>query len=466
MATLYSSHLAVRHQSYFIRFLRARVQALVRGLGLVVLLASCYLLLAPSVYAEDALTLTVTPPIFQLSIEPGTTWSSTIRVVNGNAYPVTLYADPVPFTPEGESGRPRIVVPKAFDESIPPGLAGWIDVPQGPLDVQAEQTFEIPFTIRVPHDAAPGGHYAAVLIGNRAPRATGQSSISVASSIASLIFLSVAGDVDERARIRDFVTDQALYEKPEARFSLRFENQGNIHVQPRGTITIYNMFGKERGTVIINQEDKHFGNVMPGSVRKFSFDWQADSGRWDIGKYKAEATLGYGSNATSFANATTYFWVLPVGTLVWLLAGVGAFLWFFWWALRAYVRKALALEAARIGVPEPHDTEHTANIATTGVLQPTQQFEITTLLRPIERGIVDLRSITRGRTAETASQAEALTADMPVVPGIVPLLKTYRYFILFIVVVAVAVFAANILLSDVLTYEREYKVHVVPDDEQ
>jgi hypothetical protein len=453
----------------------------------VFILSTFYVLSSTFTHAQEGLTFTVTPPLFQVNLDPGTTWSSTIRVVNGNPYGMTIYADPVSFEPEGEEGRPRIILTEnAFEGDTPQGLASWIQVPQVALNVGGEQTYEIPITIEVPDDASPGGHYAAVLIGNRAPQTTVEGgTVNVASSIASLIFLTVSGDVDERGRIRDFVTEKSLYEIPEARFSLRFENQGNVHLQPQGNITIYNMFGKERGQVVLNQ-GKHFGNVLPGSIRKFSFVWSADSGEWDIGKYKAVATLGYGKDAKQFATATNYFWVLPVWKMLQLGLGVLALLAFLWWGIRAYVRKALALETARLGYPEPSVTTTTSpssveqNMQQTVLQQkeeaPKPVFELQTLIRPIEAGIVDLKNAaTRTPVPPTiepkqparpsiAEQVAQLHKDETQVDSLGSFLKTYRFFFLFIAVVAFSIVVASALLSDVLTYESSFEVQIEQAD--
>ncbi len=412
----------------------------------------------------DQLTFTVTPPLFQLSLQPGETWSSSLTVVNGNAYDITVFAQPVLFEPDGEDGRPRFVGPVAGEESTPDPstLAGWIDVPRGGLLIKREQTIAIPLSISVPEGAAPGGHYAAILIGNRAPGTSpAESSLSVTSSIASLIFLRVAGDVTEQGRIRDFVTDRSIYERPEAKLSLRFEDQGNVHLRPQGDITIYNMFDQKRGYIPVNQT-AGYGNVLPGSVRKFTFTWTADSGTWDIGRYRAVATLGYGTNGKQFATATTYFWVLPIVPLVEVIGGAFVFLWFIGWAVRAYVRRALALETARL-VQEVGNravtSEGAAGTPLVGQAPASQHLRLETLIRPLEAGIVDLR--------HAGGMVEGATADMPAGTGrlsFVAFVRAYRYFFFFLAVVILGVFGARVFLSDVLSADRPYHVTVEHPD--
>lgn len=440
---------------------------LVRVFGVVCALAC----LAPFfAYAESSLSFTVTPPLVQLSLDPGDSWQSTIRVVNGNPYPLTVYPDPVVFRPTGEEGKGEFV-PSTDGTKPDYTLAGWMEVPTEGVTIRPEQTYELPVRITIPEDAAPGGHYAALLIGNRAPsEGPGDGSVSVTSAIATLFFLNVSGDVLERGRIRDFASDKAFYQEPNAQFNLRFENLGNVHLQPRGDITIYNMWGKRRGYLPVNQETTDWGNVLPDSMRRFSFTWSGDIGLYDIGRYRAEATLGYGNAAVQYAGATTYFWIVPVVAVA-KVVGTGVFLiLLFAWVIRAYVRRALALEAARLRgpIPQVDDTARhntvASKVSVARAQVQTPQLTVQTLMRPLREGIVDLRA--RDTTAAkssaaakvdiTASDKESLERSVlsrPLVRHVLPLVG-------FALLVGGAVVAVSAYFEDVLTYERAYSIEV------
>jgi hypothetical protein len=419
---------------------------------------------------ESGLTLTITPPLFQINLQPGEHWASGIEVVNGNPYDLTVYAQPVLFESSGESGRPRFKDPPTIDgtNAAPDQttLAGWITVPTGPLVIKREQTITIPIAITVPIDAAPGGHYAAILIGNRAPQGSREeSALSVTSSIASLIMLRVAGTVIEQGRIRDFATEHAVYQTPQAQLSLRFENQGNVHLQPKGNITIYNMFGKKRGVIPINQGGD-YGNVMPGSIRKFTYSWQADAGVWDIGRYRAEATLGYGGESQRFAQATVYFYILPFVPIAEIVGSILMFVLLVGWALRAYVRRAISMETKHQEVVGFRaDTQPLTTSPHEGRAEKPQ-LKLTTLMRPIQVGIVDLRSIASVSHSVSPARADEVAQDLDRARhiGLGSFLYKYRYFFAFVCVTSVAWVVARALFAEVLTYERPYQVKAVQDD--
>lgn len=405
---------------------------------------------ASTAYAQgNEFSLTVTPPLFQLSLEPGEVWRSTVRVVNTNPYDLIVSTEPVNFQSDGEEGKGKFVPLLGQNpQEQQTTLAGWMTVPDEPLLIEREQTAEVPLTVTVPEDAPPGGHYAAVLIGNsNVNRDQENGSVSVTGSIAALVFLNIAGDVVEKGRIRDFYAEKSFYQEPEVRMSLRFENQGNVHILPRGDVTIYNMWGKKRGYVAVNQKTD-FGNVLPGSVRRFAFTWKGDMGLYDIGRYRAEATLGYGATATTYASATTHFWVVPLVPAAKVVGGTLAVLLFFVWSVRAYVRRALSLETARLlSRNQKHVLENVE-------AQPEEPHtSLRTLVRPIEAGIVDLRSATQSSTATTGQGATPIER-----PHRRALFKKYRFFLLFLVLVALVYVALSTYFDDVLTYEREYEV--------
>lgn len=370
---------------------------------------------APIAYAQDALSVTVTPPLFQLSIGPGEEWSSSIKVVNNNPYEVAYAAQVVDFRQDGETGQSTfipLVEQFADDPTQSDSLARWIVISPEPVLIPPGKSGEIPFTVRIPEFASPGGHYAAIMIG---PKTNDDPSLGsrmkISSYVTSLLFVRIKGDVHERGRIREFTSEKTLYQTPEAKFVLRFENLGNTHLRPTGAIEIYNMWGKERGEVLIN-EKSGFGNVLPSSIRRFEFTWTGERNPFDIGRYSAVVTLGYGEDSKQNVSATTYFWVIPLmplGIALGILLSIAAIMM---WFIRRYIRRALMLEGIQ---PHPGAVQHP--------LPPT----LKTLVRPIQEGVVDLRSVGRASSPSPESARANLTVGQFV--------SKYRLFFVFLAVV-------------------------------
>lgn len=307
----------------------------------------CYLAVAIFIFfpltaatAIDRLTFGVTPPFFEVLLERGKTWNGSVKVINGNSRDLAFYPSVMNFLAVGEDGQGRIE-PITADPSS--ALASWIVVMPDPVSVPAQKSVDIPFLIRTPADAPPGGYYAAILIGTAPPDGgqSGESVMRVSSAISSLIFARVQGETEEAGHIREFYSAQSLVQKPEVSFVLRFENTGNVHLQPRGEITVYNMWGNVSGKIPVNQ-DSEYGNVMPRSVRKFSFVWKGGGGIFDIGRNKAVATLTFGSSGRQNVVGVLNFWVIPFRPILISLFFLAFLIFFFFLSIKIYVKKIVA----------------------------------------------------------------------------------------------------------------------------
>jgi len=292
-------------------------------------------------YAQGSLTLSVTPPLFQLSATPEQMWQSNVKVINSNPFPITVYANPVNFAPVGEEGRGQFI-PIFESETKGQTLAEWIKINQETIVIPAESSEEISFSVNVPKEAAPGGHFAAILIGTKPPEKTDAMAVRTAQVVSSLFFLSIDGDIEENASIREFSVEDNFVDKPQANFLLRFQNDGNVHVRPQGEIKIFNMWGKERGVIPINH-GSHFGNVLPDTIRKFDFSWTGEPALTDIGRYKAVVTLGFGSKARQSVSQEVSFWVVPVKLTLLVLFGLVCLILLVRWAIKSYVKRMLML---------------------------------------------------------------------------------------------------------------------------
>ncbi|MCA9357663.1 LytR C-terminal domain-containing protein [Candidatus Kaiserbacteria bacterium] len=351
--------------------------------------------------ADGSVTLSVSPTLYEMSADPMQVWTSNVRVINPNGFDLDVYARVVNFEAQDETGRASFlpVLDAATTENT---LAEWVHLDQDSYTIPAGQTVEIPFQISIPKSAPPGGHFGAIMIGTRPlSNASGQSSVETSQVVTSLIFLRVTGDVVENGSIREFRSSKRLAEKPEMSFELRFENTGNVHVLPQGEIRIFNMWGHERGVIPVNRQTM-FGNVLPNSVRKYSFSWSGEWSLADIGRYTAVATLAYGEDGRKFTDAETAFWVLPWKAVGSVLLLICSFFYFLTWAIKLYVRKMLKLAGvtsvmseqpaemhqqtkARKQVAEAGNTD-TRHILTNG------KAKRLSIVAPFEEGMLDLRS--------------------------------------------------------------------------
>ena len=403
--------------------------------GLLLVIFGAILFPLSFVAAQNSLALSVSPTLFEITANPTQEWTSNVRVINPNPYEITVFANVVNFAPQGEAGLGKFV-PILDEEKGGLTISEWVEITADPIVIPAEQTVEVPFVITVPGNAPPGGHFAALLIGTKPPaREEGVILVETSQIVTTLMFLRVTGDVKELGDIRSFRTTERLLEFPEVTFELRFENKGNVHIQPQGQIEILNMWGQKRGIVPINR-DTMFGNVLPESVRKYSFTWTGDWSWADIGRYKAVATLAYGENGRQFAHRETTFWVIPWKILGGVVLFIFGFVALFTWAVKLYIRKVLSMAGVR---------SNQSQLSVGGAKKMS-------VVAPIEEGMLDLR----GQWRETTNSSERLQA-------MVGFVKQYKIF--FAVAVAIVIFISSVTwyIQSASVAERAYEVIIEGD---
>lgn len=382
-----------------------------------------------SVSAQESVVLSVSPTLFEMTASEQQTWSSNVRVINANPFPITVYAETMNFKPSGDAGQGTLI-PVLKQESNGDTLAEWISINKEEILIPAEQTMSVPFTISVPEGSAPGGHFAAILIGTKSfDEGDGGAQVETAQVVTSLVFLRVAGDIIESGNIRQFTTKNAIYESTDATFEVRFENTGNVHLQPQGEIEIRNMWGAVRGTVPINKNSQ-FGNVLPESVRAYTFHWNSEFSLADVGRHKAIVTLAYGDETRQFVDAQTTFWVIPWKLLLLTVFLIATFISLVVWAIKLYVRKMLQLAGV---TPELHRQQRVRRVS---------------VAAPIEAGILDLRD-------------ELENGSGSIVDKFKKLAKQYKVFLLLaaaiVTLLVLFVWYGVLMITSDFEYEVQYE---------
>lgn len=240
--------------------------------------------------------VSVSPVKFELSANPGDELKNVIRIYNDSAETVNIVVNVENFSPTGEAGQ--VVI----DEEAPDtgfSLKSWVTLDTNTFTLEPRTSRTVEFTIAVPENAEPGGHYGSILA-SVAPGAAG-GGVGIAQRIGALLLLDVSGEITEKMYVAEFGAP-SFSEFGPVDLTLRFKNDGSVHLKPRGYITITNMFGKEAGTINIPQS-----NILPQSVRKFDFPWGV---KYMYGKYTATMTAIYGS-ANESLTAVATFWVIP-----------------------------------------------------------------------------------------------------------------------------------------------------------
>lgn len=282
-----------------------------------------------------AKALTISPPSIEFTVQPGNQAEFVVKLYNESTEKAELFMDATTFTAGTDEGIP------AYNFATPKeDIATWVKLDPKAIVLEPQGRQEVTIAIDVPANAAPGGHYGIVAFSSVPPTAAGaeKPQVAISQGIGTLLLVRIEGDVVESAALTSFVT-QAKYNHLPATFDLVYQNTGNIHLKPTGTITITGMSKKVAATLTVNSKKT---STLPKSSRSYSAVWgnegtvQTTAGNawatfWQaysneranyaFGKYTATLALTAGQSGAVATNATATFWVIPWHILlVWIIA--------------------------------------------------------------------------------------------------------------------------------------------------
>lgn len=309
--------------------------------------------------------VTISPVFFDLTSDPGTTLNEKIKIRNNTTSPI-----PIKLSVNKLSGdlNGNLTLSKDKNDLT----LSWITFENDTVVLKPLEWTEIPLTIEVPKDAAYGYYWTIALTqDNASPLAKSGVSLTGAAAVPVLLDVKKPG-AKMQGKVVKFVSDSNFYEYPPVKFSLSFENTGNVHVRPHGNIFIKDVLGRQVGLLDVNIGQ---GTVLPNSVRTFDTTWndgfitvepklvggqpKLDKNgkpetqlniRWDkildlrIGNYTASALIVISTNTRDIPfEAQTSFFVFPwklviVIVLFVIFAGIG-----FYSSLKGMVKKFLGI---------------------------------------------------------------------------------------------------------------------------
>jgi len=323
-------------------------------------LIASLLFLKSSVGAQqNEIKLFVSPEMFELKVKRGELLSKKIKILNSSEVPVPIEVTATNFGAEENSGtitffeEPIKRVGAEDDISFNPRK--WINIENPNFILDPKETIGVDFSIKVPENAEPGGHYAVILFEPKLPSYYFEpgTALKTIPKIGVLILFSVEVEGVKRAEtplvISEFIIPEkfrlqklenlladisglfqkaqaenrelfSIVEKSELPFSLGIKNEDIVHIKPEGKLSILNSHNKIVGETEIKET-----TVLPGRTRKFPVEFKPNlSGRlikylpaWFsgfisqnllFGKYKALLSLKVGQD---IINKEIEFWVFP-----------------------------------------------------------------------------------------------------------------------------------------------------------
>ncbi len=288
--------------------------------------------------------LTLTPPSFDITVNPGDTVTETIRLRNQSNDFVRYVPVVERFTVEGSEGVPQL---HQGEEDEPGNISKWFAFSDAEISLTPQQTTSTKFTLSIPKDAAPGSYFASIIYQAKSVGSSATTGAQVVQRVGSLMILTVRGSVTEKASVKSFTSRQYSGDWEESptnepgktvlvsrndpfkpgmqnkyinngpiAFDLYVQNEGNVNVRPVGTVAIYNIFGKKVAEQILDGK-----NVFPGKDRRMTIIWP-EKNPWGF-YYTAKFVAVFGAGNQPLIAEVGFFafpWLpVVIGVLVLIL---------------------------------------------------------------------------------------------------------------------------------------------------
>ena len=232
------------------------------------------------------------PIKFDVTVAPGQTYSDTVTVINPNNFPIGVQPE-VENIAGGNQGSIDLT-----DTDIPHGLSAWINLNEAEFTLAPQQQLQIPFTITVPADGEPGGHYGAILFRGLSAGSSTNTGVGISGRVGTVILLNVPGASYATGNVASFAGPAAYVSHGPFPFTFTVNNTGNTHFTPQGQIALSGPFF---GNAVVPFTS---GIVFPGYDRTFTASWP---GRYAFGPITATLSLTIPDNTSTVVETITFF---------------------------------------------------------------------------------------------------------------------------------------------------------------
>ncbi len=264
--------------------------------------------------------VTVSPAFQQVSILAGETQHPvSFTITNDEPVAQTFNLSAADFNTLGESGGLFFVGtnPTALQKKY--GLAEWFSLPQSSITLQPKQSQTIQAEILNLPGMAAGGHYGALLLSAETGQTAQGGNVSLHPIASSLMFVTKTGGDVHSLLLNSVSSDRSLFKLPSS-VSLRFYNNGNTHVVPRGVIKLTTAGGKLIAQGIINQDSNI---ILPQTYRQLHVPLTKFAGASAISKYDLKVDFRF-DGISQYREYRSSFWRIDPGLLGGLAMAAGA----------------------------------------------------------------------------------------------------------------------------------------------
>jgi hypothetical protein len=242
-----------------------------------------------------------------LEIPAGEERTVELQITNreGRLAAFDLTAEDFDADPERE-GTPRFY--STDQEGLYPAHS-WLTPEVSRMELRHAERAFVRVTVKVPQDADAGDHQAAVIV-TRDVESQPVGGFEIVSRVAALFVITVPGDIVQEGYITRLQPHNYINWFFPVTFDLAVRNTGTVHMDPRGSIVIRNVFG-----IPVDEIPVQDWYILRDSSRNRGFDWNPLFG---LGYYRATTDLTV-FDRRPLEPASVGFWVIPLVPVLILL---------------------------------------------------------------------------------------------------------------------------------------------------
>ncbi len=251
-------------------------------------------------------SITLSPAGQRLQLDPGDVKQLELTVVNDGAtdYTFNLYARPYSVTNEDYTANFTAEAPNA-------NAYQWVQFDTATFNIKAGKSLKVPYTVRVPQNATPGGHYGVLFAETQVKDSTDSTSIARKKRVGSIMYLTVSGTFKMKGSAES--PEVAFFQlRPPLTAVHRITNDGNADFVATNTLQVYDVFGARKAEI------KREYVVLPETTRKLPLTWT--EAPW-FGLYKVDVTTEY---LDKVSRGTRYVLLAPLWVYLVIAMVVGA----------------------------------------------------------------------------------------------------------------------------------------------
>jgi len=257
--------------------------------------------------------VTISPPFQEIVVLPNqTSLPQNFALSNNNEASVTFDLSAIDMGALEDTGG-VVFSGLTADYQQKYGLAKWIQLEQPSVTVAAHSTQSVNFNIINDATLSPGGHYGAIVVKTSDDVSTGHNKVSLLPQAASLLFVRKTGGEIYKLKFAGGISGTSWWGLP-GQVSFHLQNDGNIHVVPRGIIVITDPRGNIVGKGVINPDSSL---ILPERRRTYDVVWKHVTKLALPGTYTVHVSYRYdGTNVYQNTSYNIKYIGLPFTLLV------------------------------------------------------------------------------------------------------------------------------------------------------